>query len=49
MGSWELDLSRRVLVDLYYDLTGEKLPWDSYKALIKADIVDSIENMCRRI
>ena len=43
----ELDLSRRVLVDLYYDLTGEKLPWDSYKeALIKADIVDSIENMC---
>ena len=36
-----------MLVDLYYDLTGEKLPWDSYKeALIKADTVNSIEDMC---
>ena len=43
----ELDLSRRVLVDLYYDLTGEKLPWDSYKeALIKEDTVNDIEEMC---
>lgn len=44
----ELDLSRRVLVDLYHDLTGEKLPWDNYKeALVKADIVDDIEEMCK--
>lgn len=44
----ELDYSRRVLVDLYYDLTGEKLPWDNYKeALVKADIVDNIEEMCK--
>ena len=43
----ELDLSRRVLVDLYYGLTGEKLPWDSYKeALIKENIVNDIEEMC---
>ena len=44
----ELDLSRRVLVDLYYNLTGEKLPWDSYKeALIKEDTVTDIEEMCK--
>lgn len=44
----ELDYSRRVLVDLYYDLTGEKLPWDNYKeALVKADIVNDIEEMCK--
>lgn len=44
----ELDLSRRVLVDLYYNLTGEKLPWDNYKeALIKAETVNSIEEMCK--
>lgn len=32
-GIWddELDLSRRVLVDLYYDEMGEKLPWDDLK------------------
>ena len=27
----EGDLSRRALVDLYYEETGEKLPWDDYK------------------
>jgi DNA sulfur modification protein DndC len=27
----EGDLSRRALVDLYYEETGEKLPWDEYK------------------
>ncbi len=44
----ELDLSRRVLVDLYYGLTGEKLPWDSHKkALVEAETVDNIESMCK--
>lgn len=43
----ELDLSRRVLVDLYYNLTGEKLPWDSYKEpLMNADTAKSIEDLC---
>lgn len=43
----ELDLSRRVLVDLYYKLTGERLPWDSYKeALMNSDMVESMEKMC---
>ena len=27
----ELDLSRRTLVELYYRVTGEKLPWHDYK------------------
>ncbi len=27
----ELDLTRRVLVDLYYEVTGEKLPWHDWK------------------
>ncbi len=27
----EGDLSRRALVDLYYEETGERLPWDEYK------------------
>ena len=27
----ELDLSRRVLVELYEEITGEKLPWYDYK------------------
>ncbi|WP_019680709.1 DNA phosphorothioation system sulfurtransferase DndC [Ruminococcus flavefaciens] len=43
----ELDLSRRALVDLYNDLTGEKLPWDSYKEpLINSATVEGIEEMC---
>lgn len=43
----ELDLSRRVLVDLYYNLTGEKLPWDSYKEpLMNADTVKGVEDLC---
>ena len=27
----ELDLSRRVLVELYEEITGERLPWYDYK------------------
>ena len=43
----EQDLSRRVLIDLYYGITGEKLPWDSYKEpLIDSEIVNTIEDMC---
>lgn len=43
----ELDFSRRVLVELYYELTGIKLPWDSYKEpLLKSDTIEHIEKMC---
>ena len=27
----ELDFSRRTLVELYYEISGEKLPWDDFK------------------
>lgn len=43
----ELDLSRRILVDLYYKITGERLPWDKYKEpLIDMETVVLLENLC---
>lgn len=43
----ELDLSRRTLVDLYYDVTGERLPWDEYKKpLFDADTQHLLIEMC---
>ena len=44
----ELDLSRRTLVELYEELTGEKLPWDQYKeALIDQETVEELERQAR--
>lgn len=42
---WDLegDLSRRSLVDLYFEVFGVKLPWDKYKDQLYAD--DIIENV----
>ena len=42
---WDLegDLSRRSLVDLYFEVFGVKLPWDKYKVQLYAD--DIIENV----
>ncbi len=43
----ELDLSRRTLVDLYYEVMQEKLPWDSYKEpLLDEDTVQTIRMLC---
>lgn len=43
----ELDLSRRALVNLYFDLMGERLPWDEYKeALIDEETVEYIDRLC---
>ena len=43
----ELDLSRRTLVNLYFDLMGERLPWDEYKeALIDEETVEHIDRLC---
>ncbi len=43
----ELDLSRRILVDLYYKITGERLPWDKYKEpLIDMETVVLLQNLC---
>lgn len=39
----ELDLSRHVLVDLYYEVTGSKLPWhDLKKPLFDEETLDSL-------
>lgn len=43
----ELDLSRRTLVDLYYDVTGERLPWDEYKKpLFDLETQNLLTEMC---
>ncbi len=42
----ELDISRRTLVELYEELTGEKLPWYQYKEpLIDKETVDELERL----
>ena len=44
---WDLegDLSRRALVNIYYDVFKRKLPWDEYKEpLYDADIIDMIKS-----
>lgn len=42
----ELDLSRRTLVELYKELTGEKLPWYQYKEpLIDKETVNELEKL----
>lgn len=43
----EGDLSRRVLVDLYYSIKGERLPWDQYKVpVFPEDVIDEIKTLC---
>lgn len=45
----ELDLSRRVLVELYEEITGEKLPWYDYKEpLIDNETVVELENLAQK-
>ena len=44
----ELDLSRRTLVETYYEVTHERLPWDSYKeALLDQKTITLIETLCQ--
>lgn len=43
----EGDLSRRALVDLYYEVKGKRLPWDSYKQQkYDDDIIAEVERLC---
>lgn len=43
----EGDLSRRSLVDIYAEITGEKLPWDNYrKAKYDEETVTLIHDLC---
>ena len=42
----ELDLSRRTLVELYEELTGEKLPWYQYKKpLLDEKTIEELERL----
>lgn len=45
----EEDLSRRTLVDIYYDIMGKKLPWDEYKKpLFDSDTQNEINKLCKK-
>lgn len=49
---WDLegDLSRRKLVEIYYEVYGEKLPWDEYKEpLYSNDIIEAIKNTAETV
>lgn len=44
----ELDFSRRTLVDLYYEITGEKLPWYDFKEpLIDKETTELLEELSK--
>jgi len=44
----EGDLSRRKLVDIYFEVKGKRLPWDSYKVpLFEEDIIQQIQDKCK--
>ena len=43
----EGDLSRRCLVEIYHDITGERLPWDQFKTpIFSQEVIDEIKLMC---
>lgn len=43
----EGDLSRRCLVDLYFEIKGKKLPWDQYKIpIFPEEVVKEIKDSC---
>ncbi len=43
----EGDLSRRTLVDMYYNIKGKKLPWDDYKVpVFDEEVIDEIKKQC---
>ena len=45
----EGDLTRRCLVDIYYDVFGEKLPWDDYKTpVFDEDVINVVEQQCEK-
>lgn len=44
----EGDLTRRRLVDIYAEVKGKTLPWDSYKMpVFPADVIDEIKKLCK--
>lgn len=46
---WEQDgdLTRRTLVDIYFEIKGTRLPWDEYKTpIFSSDIIEEIHKLC---
>ncbi len=44
----EGDLTRRCLVDIYYEVTGKRLPWDEYKMpVFSKEVIDEIMKLCK--
>lgn len=44
----EGDLSRRTLVNLYYEIKGKHLPWDDYKVpVFSEEVIDEIKKQCQ--
>lgn len=45
----EEDLTHRTLVDLYYRIMDERLPWDDYKKpMFDKETIDEISNLCAK-
>lgn len=45
--SKEGDLSRRKLVDIYYEVTGKRLPWDHFKVpIFPEEVICEIKKLC---
>lgn len=45
----EGDLTKRALVELYYEVKGERLPWDKYKqAKYDKELVEEITRLCSK-
>lgn len=43
----EGDLTRRCLVDIYYEEKGDHLPWDEFKVpVFPSDVIDQIRELC---
>ena len=43
----EGDLTRRSLVDLYYGIFGERLPWDQYRVpVFSEEVIDEVKRLC---
>ena len=43
----EGDLTRRKLVEIYYEVTGKRLPWDQYKVpVFPEEVIDEIRKLC---
>lgn len=47
MWDHEGDLSRRRLVEIYYEVKGTRLPWDDYKVpVFDAEVIEQVRTLC---